>query len=61
MRGFLSVFIVPHMPSGNQYVDVRDVAEIHLRACWSSGPASGNYTVGGHYVPWTELGPCWSA
>ena len=55
MRGFLSMF-VPHMPSGNQYVDVRDVAEIHLRLL-ERRPASGNYTVGGHYVPWTELGP----
>ena len=59
MRGFLSVF-VPHMASGNQYVDVRDVADVHLRLL-EQRPPSGNYTVGGHYVPWTELGPCWSA
>lgn len=55
MRGFLSMF-VPHMASGNQYVDVRDVADIHLRLL-ERRPPSGNYTVGGHYVPWMDLGP----
>jgi nucleoside-diphosphate-sugar epimerase len=55
MQGFLSVF-VPRMASGNQYVDVRDVAEIHLRLL-QQRPPSGNYTVGGHYVSWADLGP----
>jgi nucleoside-diphosphate-sugar epimerase len=55
MQGFLSMF-VPHMASGNQYVDVRDVAEIHLRLL-EQRPPSGNYTVGGHYVSWKALGP----
>ena len=25
-------------------------------ACWSGAP-SGNFTLGGHYLPWVELGP----
>ena len=55
MRTYLTAFI-PLMPSGNQYVDVRDVAEIHVRLLERQPPA-GNYTIGGHYLPWTELGP----
>jgi nucleoside-diphosphate-sugar epimerase len=55
MRGFLTAF-VPLMSSGNQYVDVRDVAEVHLRLL-ERRPPGGNYTLGGHYLPWTELGP----
>jgi nucleoside-diphosphate-sugar epimerase len=53
MQGFLTAF-VPQMSSGNQYVDVRDVAEVHLRLL-ERRPAGGNYTLGGHYVPWVEL------
>jgi nucleoside-diphosphate-sugar epimerase len=54
MQGYLTAF-VPLMPSGNQYVDVRDVAEIHLRLL-EQRPRSGNFTLGGHYLPWSELG-----
>lgn len=54
MQGFLSAF-VPLMPSGNQYVDVRDVAEAHLRLLERQPPA-GNFALGGHYLPWSELG-----
>ena len=55
MQGFLTAF-VPLMSSGNQYVDVRDVAEVHLRLL-EQRPPGGNYTLGGHYVPWFKLGP----
>ena len=55
MQGFLTAF-VPLMSSGNQYVDVRDVAEVHLRLL-EQRPPGGNYTLGGHYVPWVKLGP----
>ncbi|MEH6593777.1 MAG: SDR family NAD(P)-dependent oxidoreductase [Halioglobus sp.] len=54
MQGYLIAF-VPLMPSGNQYVDVRDVAEVHLRLL-ELQPEAGNYTLGGHYLPWSELG-----
>lgn len=54
MQGYLVAF-VPLMPSGNQYVDVRDVALAHLRLL-ERQPAAGNYTLGGHYLPWAELG-----
>jgi len=54
MQGYLIAF-VPLMPSGNQYVDVRDVAEVHLRLL-ERQPEAGNYTVGGYYLPWAELG-----
>lgn len=55
LQTFLSVF-VPSMPSGNQYVDVRDVAEVHRRLL-DRGGAPGRYTLGGHYIAWRELGP----
>jgi dihydroflavonol-4-reductase len=54
MQGYMIAF-VPLMPSGNQYVDVRDVAEVHLRLL-EQQPEAGNYTLGGHYLPWAELG-----
>jgi nucleoside-diphosphate-sugar epimerase len=44
------------MPSGNQYVDVRDVAEVHLRIL-SRGFHGERYTLGGHYLSWRELAP----
>jgi nucleoside-diphosphate-sugar epimerase len=43
------------MPSGTQYVDVRDVARVHLRLLEQRPPA-GRYILGGHYVPWVALG-----
>jgi len=54
MQGYLIGF-VPLMPSGNQYVDVRDVAEIHLRLL-EQQPDVGRYTLGGHFLSWPELG-----
>jgi dihydroflavonol-4-reductase len=46
--------MIPVMPSGNQWVDVRDIAYAHRRLLELELPAS-RYTLGGHYVPWTEL------
>jgi nucleoside-diphosphate-sugar epimerase len=54
MRTYLANF-VPVMSSGNQYVDVRDIAQVHLRLLQEE-PAPGRYILGGHYVPWVELG-----
>lgn len=54
MQGYLIAF-VPLMPSGNQYIDVRDLAEVHLRLLEQQPPA-GNYPLGGHYLPWSQLG-----
>ena len=51
---FLQQF-VPLMPSGTQYVDVRDIARAHLRLLEQPGQ-TGRYILGGHYVPWRELG-----
>jgi len=54
MRTYLANF-VPVMSSGNQYVDVRDIARVHLRLL--EGQAMyGRYILGGHYIPWVELG-----
>ena len=46
--------VIPVMPSGNQWVDVRDIAFAHARLFELKLPA-GRYTLGGHYVPWTRL------
>jgi dihydroflavonol-4-reductase len=53
MHAYLTAF-VPLMPSGNQYVDVRDVAEVHLRLL-EQKPAYGRYLVGGNYLKWAQL------
>jgi dihydroflavonol-4-reductase len=45
---------VPVMPSGNQWVDARDIAEAHRQLLERTLPP-GRYTLGGHFVPWTEL------
>ena len=45
---------VPVMPSGNQWVDVRDIAAAHC-SLLQSDLSAGRYTLGGHFVPWTEL------
>ena len=55
LQTFLSRF-VPSMPSGAQFVDVRDVAEVHCRLL-ERETSGGRFAVGGHYVPWRELGP----
>jgi nucleoside-diphosphate-sugar epimerase len=56
MRTYLSAFI-PLMPGGNQFVDVRDVAEVHLRLLTAEIPA-GRFTLGGHFLSWRELARC---
>ncbi len=45
---------VPVMPSGGQWIDVRDVAAAHLRLIEADMPA-GRITLGGHFLPWSEL------
>jgi nucleoside-diphosphate-sugar epimerase len=42
------------LPSGNQWVDVRDIAQAHLRLLESDLPP-GRYTLGGHFVTWGQL------
>jgi nucleoside-diphosphate-sugar epimerase len=53
MRTYLANF-VPLMTSGNQYVDVRDVAQVHLMLL-EQAPPPGRYLLGGHYIPWMKL------
>jgi nucleoside-diphosphate-sugar epimerase len=43
-----------NMPSGNQYVDVRDVALAHV-ALLSKSLKPGRYPLGGHFISWKEL------
>jgi dihydroflavonol-4-reductase len=45
---------VPVPPSGNQWVDVRDIASAH-RSLLEGNLTPGRYTLGGHFVPWTQL------
>jgi nucleoside-diphosphate-sugar epimerase len=45
---------IPVTPSGNQWVDVRDIATAHITLLQSNLPP-GRYTLGGHFVLWTEL------
>ncbi|MFT5484024.1 MAG: dihydroflavonol-4-reductase, partial [Halieaceae bacterium] len=54
IQTYLTTF-VPLMTGGNQYVDVRDLAEVHLRLV-ELQPEAGNFTLGGHYLAWPELG-----
>jgi nucleoside-diphosphate-sugar epimerase len=60
IRTYLGNF-VPVMSSGNQYVDVRDLATAHLRIVehpdLAGSPGPHRYVLGGHYIPWAELGP----
>lgn len=53
LKTYLQGF-VPIMPSGNQWVDVRDVAEAHYRLL-KKRLKPGRYPLGGHYVPWIRL------
>jgi len=53
MRTFLTSF-VPLMSSGNQYVDVRDIAQVHLMLL-EQRPQAGRYILGGHYIAWRDL------
>ncbi len=45
--------LAPVFESGNQYVDVRDVAEAHLKLLQSEQP-SGRWPLGGYYITWEE-------
>ena len=53
MQTYLANF-VPLMSSGNQYVDARDVARVHL-VLLEQSPPPGRYLLGGHYIPWMKL------
>jgi len=54
LQTYLTQF-VPLMSSGNQYVDVRDIAAVHLQILEGRAP-SNRYVLGGHYIPWKKLG-----
>lgn len=47
--------VIPLMTSGAQYIDVRDIADVHLAIVEGRAP-SNRYVLGGHYVPWLKLG-----
>lgn len=53
LQTYLARF-VPLMSSGNQYVDVRDIARVH-RQVLEEGAPSDRYVLGGHYLSWREL------
>lgn len=55
LQTYLAQF-VPLMSSGNQYVDARDIARAHVQILQGEGQ-SDRYVLGGHYVPWKDLGP----
>ena len=44
----------PVLPSGNQWVDVRDIAAAHLALLDRELPP-GRYPLGGHFLSWGEL------
>lgn len=54
LQTYLSQF-VPLMSSGNQYVDVRDIGLVHQQIL-EQDPPSNRYVLGGHYIPWKQLG-----
>ena len=45
---------VPVLPSGNQWVDVRDIATAHLALLERDLPP-GRYPLGGHFLTWSQL------
>ncbi|WP_116365427.1 SDR family NAD(P)-dependent oxidoreductase [Parahaliea mediterranea] len=47
--------IAPQMPSGNQYIDVRDLAEAHLRIL-EQLPSGKRFPMGGTFLPWRDHG-----
>jgi dihydroflavonol-4-reductase len=55
-RGLLAFFrgAAVVTDSGLQMIDVRDVAQAHLRLL-DSEPAPGRHLLTGHFVPWAEL------
>lgn len=49
---------LPRTRTGFQFVDVRDLADIHLRLLElpaSGQPSTWRYIAGGHYLPWGEM------
>ncbi len=54
LQTYLAQF-VPLMTSGNQYVDVRDIARAHKLILEGEAP-SNRYVLGGHYISWLKLG-----
>jgi nucleoside-diphosphate-sugar epimerase len=54
LQTYLAQF-VPLMSSGNQYVDVRDIARAHLQIL-EQQPESRRFVLGGEYIPWRSLG-----
>jgi len=55
LQAFLTSGLLPRLPTGNQWVDVRDIAAIIARLL-EQRPAQRRFTAGGHYLPWPELG-----
>jgi len=47
-------FMFYETSSGYQMIDVRDLADIHVKLLERG--ANGRYVGGGHYLPWKELG-----
>ena len=54
LKTYIAQF-VPIMDSGSQYVDARDIAEVHRRIL-EQRPAGNRFMLGGHYLSWSELG-----
>lgn len=54
LQTYLAQF-VPLMSSGNQYVDVRDIARAHLLIL-EQQPESQRFVLGGEYISWRDLG-----
>lgn len=54
-KGILSLMlgVAPSMPTGNQYIDVRDVAEAIYKIL-ETRPESNRFPLGGHFLPWSE-------
>ena len=53
LRAYLTA-VTPIPPSGNQWVDVRDVARAHLELIERELPP-GRYPLGGHFLGWGDL------
>ena len=53
LQTYVSKF-VPLMGGGNQYVDARDIAAVHLHLLQYEVP-SNRYILGGHYLSWKAL------
>lgn len=52
----LALFLNPYVPvfeTGNQYIDVRDIAEAHLQLI-ERELAPDRFPMGGHYLEWSE-------